>query len=195
MPQMTTRQFRPTRKLWTLREYYRMASAGLFRGLRVELIEGEIIQMPPMLEPHMAGIEKTRRALEAAFGSRFWIRTQGPLDIRPRSAPEPDVAMVPGGPGDYQTAPTSALLVVEVSFRTLGYDRGRKSSLYASAGLTDYWIVDVIHNRVEVRRRPVPDAGQRYGFRYADVQPLLPGEFAVPLAAPNASINVADLLP
>jgi Uma2 family endonuclease len=190
-----TKRIGPRRKLWTLAEYDRMVKAGLFREQRVELIEGEFIQMPPMHEPHAAGIEKTRRALEVVFGSTFWARVQMPLRFRPRSAPEPDVAVVPGGPGDYQTAPTAALLVVEVSDATLAYDRGRKASLYARFGIADYWIVNIRHRKLEIRRNPVPDATQRSGFRYADVQILLPTDHATPLAAPKARVAVADLLP
>src|SRR5262245_54004413 len=140
MPQTRTGQAMPARRLWTRKEFYRMAALGLFRHQRVELIEGVIIQMPPMLEPHAAGIEKTRRALEAVFGPDHWARAQMPLHLRRRSAPYPDIAVVPGGPGDYQTAPTTALLVCEISDTTLTYDRGRKASLYASAGISDYWI-------------------------------------------------------
>src|SRR5690349_838232 len=143
-----TKWIGPRRKLWTLAEYDRMIRAGLFRDQRAELIEGEIIQMPPMEEPHAAGIEKTRRALEAVFGPNHWARAQMPLRFRPRSAPEPDVAVVPGGPDDYQTAPTAALLVVEVSDASLAYDRGRKASLYARAGIADYWIVSLRHRQL-----------------------------------------------
>src|SRR4051794_15728822 len=108
MPQTTTRPTVPARRLWSRNEYYQMAELGLFRDQRVELIEGEIIQMPPMQEPHATGIEKTRLALEAAFGPKCWARAQMPLHLRRRSAPEPDVAVVLGRPGDFQTAPTAA---------------------------------------------------------------------------------------
>src|SRR3954471_16571778 len=108
MPQTKTRRALPARWLWSRKDYYRMAAMGLFREQRVELIEGVIIQMPAMREPHAAGIEKTRLALEAAFGPKCWARAQMPLHLRRRSAPEPDVAVVLGRPGDFQTAPTAA---------------------------------------------------------------------------------------
>jgi Uma2 family endonuclease len=189
------RQTEPVRRLWTRREYYRIAAEGFFDGQRVELIEGEIIQMPPMLEPHANGIERTRRILEAAFGSSFWVRIQMPLHLRRRSAPEPDLAVVRGGPGSYRTAPTSALLLAEVSDTSLAFDRGRKASLYASAGIADYWIVNLVHDVLEVHRSPVQDRTQFFNYRYADVRTLLPGENVVPLAAPKARIRVANLLP
>jgi Uma2 family endonuclease len=87
------------------------------------------------------------------------------------------------------------LLVVEVSDTTLHFDRGRKASLYASGGITDYWIVNPVHDVLEVFRNPVRDRSHIYGYRYADAATFLPGETSSPLAAPKARIKVADLLP
>ena len=111
--------------------------------------------------------------------------------------PEPDAAVVPGGPRDYATTghPTTALLIVEVSDTTLSYDRGCKASLYARAKIADYWIVNLVHGRLEVRRNPVPDVSERYGWRYQDVLLLAPPDRIAPLAAPKKHIAVADLLP
>jgi Uma2 family endonuclease len=185
----------PARRLWSRREYYQLAAEGFFNEQRVELIEGEIIQMAALLEPHMAAVEKVRRALATVFGSKYWVRIQGPLHLLRRSAPEPDVAVVRGGPGSYRTAPTTALIVVEVSDSSLAYDRSRKASLYANAGIADYWIVNLVHDQLEVYRKPAKDQSQTYGYRYADVQTFLTGETASPLAAPKARIKVAELLP
>ena len=122
---------KPRVRRWTLKEYYKLADEGLFRGQRVELIDGRIVQMPPMMNPHAAAIELVKRALEPAFGPAFWVRMQLPLHFGRYSAPEPDIAVVPGGPRDYSDHPTTALLVVEVSESTLSYDRNRKAALYA----------------------------------------------------------------
>jgi Uma2 family endonuclease len=86
-------------------------------------------------------------------------------------------------------------LIVEVSETTLRYDRYRKASLYARVGIQDYWIVNLVHQQLEVRRRPVPDNSQRYGFAYGDRTILKPNEHVSPLAMPQAKILVADLLP
>src|SRR5262249_46272485 len=91
--------------------------------------------------------------------------------------------------------PTSALLLVEVSDTTLAYDRSTKASLYARAGIADYWTVNLVDRQVEVRRNPVPDPSQPYGFRYADEIILSPAHFVSPLAARQAQIPGADLLP
>ncbi len=189
------RKVEPRQKRWTRAEYYRMLDAGLFRGRRVELIEGVIFQMPPMKTPHAAGLELGERALEAVFGATYWVRTQLPLHFGPRSEPEPDLAVVPGGPRDFADHPTTALLIVEISDATLSYDRRRKGSLYARAGIADYWIVNLNRGQLEVYRRPIPDPSRRYGFGYSSVDVLGPNESATPLAAPQAQVRVADLLP
>ena len=188
---------KPVARSWTVKEYYRLADLGMFRGQRVELMEGVIVKMAPQKNFHFIGIDLGRHALEAAFGPGHWVRIQSPLHLSRRSAPEPDLAVVPGTSRSYAATnhPTSALLIAEVSDTTLSYDRRRKASLYARAGIADYWIVDLIHRRLEIRRNPIPDATQRYGFRYADLTILDPTDMATPLAAPQANILVADLLP
>jgi Uma2 family endonuclease len=188
---------KPTTRRWTRAEYYHLAELGWFRNQRVELIEGEIIQMPPQKNFHAVAIGLAEQALEGAFGPGHWVRTQLPLHLRPRSAPEPYVAVVPGSPRDYATRdhPTTALLIVEVSDTTLAYDRSRKASLHARTGISDYWIVNLIDRQLELRRNPVPDRTQRYRFGYADVLMLSAADHVIPLAAPAARIAVADLLP
>jgi Uma2 family endonuclease len=121
---------------------------------------------------------------------------QGPLDLRPHSEPEPDVAVVPGRRQDYAVRhPHIALLVVEVSDTSLAQDRGDKASLYAAAGITDYWIVNLVDGQLEVFRNPIADPSQRHGHRYADVIVLARSDRVTPLAFPSVSIPVADLLP
>ena len=94
-----------------------------------------------MKTPHAAGLELAERAVETIFATGYWVRTQLPIHFGPRSEPEPDIAVVPGGPRDYTAHPSTALLIVEVSEATLSYDRRRKGSLYARANIADYWIV------------------------------------------------------
>src|SRR5262245_7812575 len=185
---------KPRRWRWTVKDYYRIADLGLFIDKRIELIEGEIFQLPPMKTPHAASLELTRFVVDRVFGPGHWIRLQLPLHFGPRSEPEPDIAVVPGGPRDYAAHPTTALLIVEVSEATLSYDRRRKGSLYARAGIADYWIVNLNRRRLEVYRQPIPDPSRQYGFGYSSVQTFDSGEHASPLAAPQAKIAVTDLL-
>lgn len=188
---------RPSTLRWTREEYYRLAELGMFGRQRVELIEGAIIRLPAQKNLHAISIDLTQDALRGAFGPGFWIRIQLPLHLGPRSAPEPDLAVVLGRSRDYLKTdhPQTALLIAEISDTSLAYDRFRKASLYARAGIADYWIVDLIDRRLEVRRSPVADPAMRYGFGYADESVLTESDFVSPLAAPAARIAVGDLLP
>src|SRR5262249_55443177 len=180
---------------WTRDEFYRLADLGCFDQRRVELIEGEIIEMPVPKPPHVTSVSLTEDVLRIVFGVGFGIRTQSPLNLGAMSDAEPDISVVPGTPRDYTEHPTGALLVVEVSETTLAYDRGRKGSLYAAAGIQDYWIVKRVDRPLERSRDPVPDPNESSGFRYNTRTVFLSGQSASPLAAPAASIAVADLLP
>jgi len=181
---------------WTREEFYQLLDLGMFQGRRVELIEGEILEMPAQKNFHLAAICLGADALRAAFGPGFWVRAQGSLDLSPLSTPDPDLAVVQGSPRTASPAnPTTALLIAEVSDTTLAYDRQTKGSLYARAGIADYWIVNLVDRQLEVYRIPVSDSSQRYGFRYADQVILQAGAFVAPLAAPHARVAVADLLP
>jgi Uma2 family endonuclease len=179
---------------WTREEYYRLGEIGLFSGQRVELIEGVIMVLSPQNWPHTSTVARVGRALDRSLGPGFWVRLQFPLNLG-TSDPEPDVSVVPGTIEDYRDHPTTALLLVEVSDSSLDYDRTRKASLYARAGITDYWIVNLVDRQVEVRRDPRPDASQPYGHDYASVTVLVPPAIVTPLAAPQVSLAVADLLP
>jgi Uma2 family endonuclease len=185
------------RRRWTRREYYRLLDRGFFLEQRTELIGGEILVMPAQKNFHALALSLTQDALRAAFGPGYWVRGQASLDLSPFSVPDPDLAVVAGNPRDHNTKdnPTTALLIVEVSDTTLRYDRGRKASLYASAGIADYWIVNLVDRQLEIYRQPVADSSQPFGHRYDQVTVLGPTDTATPLAAPTAQISVADLLP
>jgi Uma2 family endonuclease len=111
------------------------------------------------------------------------------------SEPEPDVAVVAGTVAEYlHEHPTRPVLTVEVSESSLALDRLHKGSLYARAGLADYWVVNLIDRVLEVYREPVRDADAPYGWRYARREVLDATVVATPLAAPQVVIRVADLL-
>ncbi len=178
--------------------FSRCSNVGWFQGQRVALIDGEVVEMPAQRDYHGAAITLTMDALRLAFGQGFWVRNQMSLDLSPRSVPDPDLAVVPGSPRGITAAtatPTSALLIVEVAETTLAYDRIHKSSLYAAAGIADYWIVNLVQRQLEFYRDPIADSTQLFGFRYGSRTILDPPDTVSPLAAPQASIAVADLLP
>ncbi len=192
---MATQLTEPRSFRWTREEFYRLADLGCFDNRRVELIEGEIIEMPVPKPPHVMAMNLAHELLRSAFGSGFMVRVQSPLNLNIMSEIEPDLAVVPGGPRDYPDHPTSALLGVEVSETTLELDRGRKASLYAAGGIADYWIVNLIDHQLEVYRDAIADPNAPSGFRYDTRSDFLSGQSAAPLALPGVDIAVSDLLP
>jgi Uma2 family endonuclease len=169
---------------------------GWFLGQSVELIRGEIIEMPNQKSGHYACIDKSAKRLELAFGPGFWVRTQAPIALGGDSEPNPDVSVVSGSRENYlSNHPTTALLLLEVSDSTLRYDRKVKGGIFASAQIADYWIVNLVDRQVEVYRQPVPDTSGEFAAIYCDVQIFKPGDSVTPLAAQAAKIPVVDLLP
>lgn len=186
---------KPQLHLWTRDEYDQMVAIGLFDGKNVELIEGEVIDMSPMGSGHATAVALTAYSLIDAFGESYYVRWQLPFNASDISEPEPDVAVVVGTVRDYTHAhPSSAVLIVEVSDSTLAYDRKQKTSLYAKAGVTDYWIINLIDHQLEVYRNPVPDSEQLYGFGYASKTVLRAGDVVIPLHK-KVKIAVEQLLP
>ena len=192
---MTTYEIRNRR--WTRAEYDRLIALGvLHENEPVELIGGQLMVAEPQGTRHFTAIRLAEAALRSAFGQGWDVRTQGPVALDDESEPEPDVAVVPGVPRDYMDAhPSRPVLVLEVSDSTVGFDRRDKGSLYARAGLGDYWVVNLVDHCLEVCREPAPDPAAPYGWRYRAIRVLGPEAYLSPLAAPRARIPVADLLP
>ncbi len=181
---------------WTREDLIRLYDLGFFDGQRVMLIDGEVLAMSPMKEPHARGIVFSLQALERVFSGQYTFRSQMPMDLGKTTDPEPDVAVIDGSPrSQASNPPTTALLVVEVADSSLTYDLGDKANLYAAAGIADYWVLDVANQRLHVLRDPRRDTTQRFGHIYSQKQILLPTERIAPLAAPGGFILVSDLLP
>jgi Uma2 family endonuclease len=191
----TSAPAKPAVHRWTREEYFRLTDSGHFNGQRVELIDGKIIDMPAQKNGHVIAVEKTQEALKKAFGRKFWVRAQATLDLGPYSVPDPDVAVVPGPRRADVDYPTEAVLVVEVSDTTLWYDRNRKATVYATAGIAEYWIVNLVDGQLEVHRNPVDDRARRNRRRYQTVTVIRPGSAVSPLAAPRSKVAVVNLLP
>jgi Uma2 family endonuclease len=178
-------------------EYERLIELGVFQpGEAIELLGGELVVAEPQGAAHYTAIVKTMRALQAAFGAGWTVRMQGPIGLDDESEPEPDVAVVRGTVEDYSRAhPQRPALTVEVAESSLIIDRQHKASLYARAGLSDYWIVNLVDRVLEVYREPVPDPAAPFGWRYAQSEVFNASERVTPLAAPGSSVNVSHLLP
>ncbi len=179
---------------WTRREYGRLIDLGvLHEDEPLELLEGRLVVAEPRRAPHATAIDLAAEALRRAFGPGWRVRVQLPLALGRASEPEPDVAVVRGEARDYLAEhPTTAALVVEVADASLHLDRRVKARIYARAEIADYWIVNLVDRVVEVHRDPV---GAGRAARYRDVVTTRAGERVVPLAAPFASVSVAELLP
>jgi Uma2 family endonuclease len=124
--------------------------------------------------------------MRSVFGERaYCVRLQAPLRLGHDSDPEPDVAIVKGPMDAYLESghPKTARLVIEAAQASLDFDRADKASLYAGAGIADYWIVNLIDNQHEVHRKPIAYATERFGHRYSKVTILKSGESIAPLAA------------
>jgi Uma2 family endonuclease len=176
-------------KLWTRDQYERLVEIGAFAPEeRVQLIEGEIVEMTPQSAAHAAAIELVQHALHKAVPA-LSVRVQSPLALGAESEPEPDVAVVPGSPRTRADRhPSSAVLVVEIADTTLTFDRTRKQAIYAQARIPDYWIVNLVERVLEVYREPE-------GPAYRTVLRLSVGETIAPIAVPTTRIAVGDLLP
>jgi Uma2 family endonuclease len=170
-----------------------LAEQGFFKDDRVELIRGEIRLMSPQGPVHPTVIDIAMRRLDRAFEGLGFTRVQSTFEATDDSRPEPDLIVLPGKPQDYfKHLPSAALLLVEVSFTTQRYDRGEKLSIYAEAGVGEYWIIDAKARRLEVYREPKQD-GQG-DWRYAQTQTLELGDTVTPTAAPERSIAVSELM-
>jgi Uma2 family endonuclease len=177
---------------WTKEEYYRLVEQGQFHDQHVQLINGEIIDMPPQGPEHFLAMNAVYEVLRREFAVGACVRMQGPLDPDLNSAPEPDIAVVPGVMADYKLHPKTAMLIVEISDSSLWLDR-KKAHVYAASGVDEYWIVNLRNHSLEVFRRPVLDAGALAGFRYIETQTLVSGSIS-PLARPGSVIQVGELL-
>jgi Uma2 family endonuclease len=181
----------PTTRRWTRGEYYRLADEGWFAGQRVQLIDGEIIQMAPQGYPHANALMLMKRALSGIF-DQDCIRPQMPLNVPGESDPEPDFAVTEQRFDQFHGHPTTAVLVIEIADSSIRLDR-RKAGLYAKAGVADYWIVNTNSRKLEVFRQPIADAREEFGHRYAEKFDLDETGVIAPLAAPDAKISVKEL--
>lgn len=163
---------------------------------KVELLDGLLVVREPQGSLHAMAVGLVRAALERAFSSkRYHVREEKPVALDDVSEPEPDVVVVRGRLRDYRTHPSSPVLVVEVADSSLALDRLRKGGLYARAGLSDYWIVNLVDEVLEVYREPERAPSRPAGWKYASVRLLKRNAIVTPLAAPRARIRVAALLP
>ena len=186
----------PCPRKWTVVEFNHMGDMGWFEGRRAYLLDGVIWEDGPMNLPHSIALGLVSRKLDKVFGPTWWVRGQQPLHVDQQNDPMPDVAVVPGDPRDYSGGePTTAALVVEVADTSLSSDITEKAERYATAGVADYWVLDLNGRRLLVLRDPAPLPAGLGATAYRAQLTLGPTDHVSPLAMPTATILVADLLP
>jgi Uma2 family endonuclease len=177
---------------FTVDEYHRMAEVGILGpDDRVELLDGEIVEVSPIGPRHAATVTRLTHTLIRLVGDRALVRSQNPMVSDRYSEPEPDLSLVVPRADYYaESHPLSrdTLLVVEVADTSLRYDRLRKIPNYARAGIPEVWLVDLATKQIERYRDPQGDA-------YADRHVLGRADSLTVLRLPGFEIPVADLLP
>ena len=171
----------------TVHDYYRMAEVGVLHpDDRTELIEGEIVDMPPIGDRHAAVVRALTKRLVHAVGDAAEISTQLPVRLSLRSEPQPDFAVVKSRRGGYREHPQArdVLLLIEVGDSTLRYDLGKRASLYAAHGIPEYWVFDLQRNRVWRHCNPS-------GRAYTQVDEVESG--TLPLPVLDADLSLAEL--
>jgi Uma2 family endonuclease len=171
----------------TVHDYYRMAEVGLLSpDDRTELIEGEIIDMPPIGDRHAAAVRLLTTRLVRAVDDVAEVSAQLPVRLSLRSEPQPDFAIVKAKRGGYRKHPQArdVLLLIEVSNSTLRYDLGKRANLYAAHAIPEYWVIDLRRDRVWRHRAPSDGV-------YTQLDEVTSG--ALPLPTLGVEISLADL--
>ncbi len=180
----------PTRRRFTVEEYCAMAEAGILaEDERIELLDGEIILMPPLNPPHESGTDQLNDQLLYPLHGRALVRVQGSILLDDDSLPQPDIAVLRLR-DNYQrerAAAADVLLLIEVSDSTLRYDREVKLPRYAAAGIPEVWIVNLRTRQVEAYNDPRDGVYQGRRVVGAD------GSIS-PRAFPDVTLAVADFL-
>ncbi len=180
-----------TRRRFTVDEYHQMARAGILgEDDRVELIDGEIVEMAPIGRRHAGCVNY----LNGLFGERLRgatvVSVQNPVRLGERSEPQPDVALLRPRPDYYRFGhprPPDVLLIVEVAESSAALDRRVKLPLYARSGIPEVWLVDLGKETIRAYRDPSPD-----GYRTA--RTFRRGERLSPSAFPDLELAVAEIL-
>lgn len=176
----------------SVEDYHRMAAAGIFgEDDRVELIEGEVVDMPPIRSRHGGVVKRLIQAF-SVVGQRAIVSVQDPLRLGLGSEPQPDLMLLEPRADFYADAHPEAgdvLLLVEVGDTSARFDREVKLPLYARHGIREVWLIDLDTRQVEVCRRPLPEQAN-----YADRTILAAGTIS-PAALPDCSIEIGQLFP
>lgn len=178
------------RRLFTVEEYERMVQADILAiAERVELLNGEIVEMSPIGTRHAACVKRLNQLFSQLVGGRAIIGVQDPIRLSDRSQPQPDLALLQPRSDFYVTAhpqPPDILLIVEVADTSADYDRQVKIPLYANAGIIEVWLLDLVEQYLEVYRQPSAN-----GYQH---QQLHRNQQIFIQALPDLTISIDDIL-
>ena len=181
----------PARRRFTIEEYYAMADIGILReNDRTELLDGDLIVMPPIGDWHAASVDRFTNTLPPRLQGRAIVRVQNPTRLNDNSEPQPDVMLLRWRDDFYgggHPGPADVLLLIEVADTSVDYDRSDKLSAYARAGIPEVWIATRQDRRIEAYTEPVE--GEYSNVRYA-----APGESIAPQAFPEVVLEVGSLI-
>jgi Uma2 family endonuclease len=181
--------FTPTRARLTVAQFQRMGDAGIMPPeTRLELVDGELIEMAPIGPRHMHAVNRLTRALVAAVGEAAIVSVQNPVALGEHSETQPDLALLRPQSDSETRLPTQddVLLLVEVADTTLQYDRTTKLALYARFGVREVWIVNLIDRILEIHREPYNGAYRLKLERHAN-------DAVAPVALPNAEVRLSEI--
>ncbi len=178
----------PRRHRITAEEYHRMGKAGIFsEDDRVELIEGEIIDMTPIGSGHANTVDELVRLIAPRLLEDKRLRVQNPIALDNNNEPQPDIAVVKNRSyRDAHPGPEDILLLIEVADTSLTYDRTVKIPLYGRHGIAEVWLMDLPGKVVEIFRQPSPDG-------YLDVHRPGPSQRLQALLVPEAEVDLGEL--
>lgn len=184
-----------SRHLFSLDDYHRMGSTGILaEDDRVELIEGEIVEMTPVGSRHAAAVKRLTRLLSTQVGDAAIVSVQDPLRIPGGSAladsePQPDLMLLAPRQDFYAEAhptPADVLLLIEVGDTSLPFDRDVKLPLYAASGVPEVWLISLPDTTLEVHREPV-------GNSYRRTRRAFPGDTLEPEGLPQVQVAVGEV--
>ncbi len=179
------------RRHFTVEDFYRMAEAGILKeDDRVELIEGEVVEMSPIGSRHSGCVMRLTTTLTEQLGRSVIVNVQNPVRLHEETEPQPDIALLKPRADFYSEShptPDDVLLIAEVADTSIDYDRNVKVHLYARAGIMELWLIDLMRDVIEFYGRPEDGA-------YKIIQIIERGQMLVSERIPSLRLSAKDIL-